>query len=153
MLIHHHYTVKEQGRGNTRRAGLRVHSLFKLEEGSNVSAQLYRLLGSCSTVLDDTQSGLITCKLERKTLHSDRVFLFLCYVYKHIFFSLNSSVSHPSWLIISRLEEESHWKGIKARSKSQDKIFHSHFLFLGLFSGKHTISEKLFYQKLLASAE
>lgn len=61
----------------------------------------------------------------------------VCYVYKHVFSSVNISGSHPSWLIISKVEEESHWRDIKASSKTTHNIFHSHFLFWDLFLWQH----------------
>lgn len=59
---------------------MHVNSLFKFSEAPDVAAQLDDLLSSRSTVLDHTHPGLITCKLERKPLHGDRVFWSECYV-------------------------------------------------------------------------
>lgn len=117
-----------------------LNSLFKVGEAPDIGPQLDNFLCLWSTVLDYTHPGLITCKLERKALHGDALFLLVCYVYKLALCSVNISASHPSWLIISRLEEESHWRDIKASSKTRDNIFYSHFLFWGLFSRRHFLA-------------
>lgn len=125
---------------------MHLNSLFKVGEAPNVASQLDDFLGSRSTVLDYAHPGLITCKLERKALHGDPVFWLMCYVYKLALCSVNISAPHPSYLIISKLEEESHWRDIKASSKTGDNIFHSHFLFWGLFSGRYFLAAfKLIY--------
>lgn len=72
---------------------MNVNSLFKFGEGLDVDAQLDTFLGLRSTVLDNAHSGLITCKLERKTVCFA---VCVCYVYSHVFSSVNISASHPS---------------------------------------------------------
>lgn len=47
---------------------MHVNSLFKVGEPGDVDSQLDNLLGLMSTVLDDTHPGLISCKLERKSI-------------------------------------------------------------------------------------
>lgn len=76
---------------------MHVNSLFKVGEGSGVAAQLDNFLGSRSTVLDYTHLGLITCKLERKTLHGDRVFWSVCVMSTSMCFPLSTFLrpTHP----------------------------------------------------------
>lgn len=61
-----------------------------------------------------------------------------------VFSSVNISVSHPSWLIATKLGEESHWRDVKACSKPKRISFIHTFLFWGLFSRRvfRNISEK-----------
>lgn len=66
---------------------------------------------------------------KKKALLGKLVFGFVCYVYVLVLSSVNISASRPSWLITSELEEESHWRDIKASSQTRDNISHSHFLF------------------------
>lgn len=75
---------------------MHLNSLFKLGEAANVGSHYDSFLGSRSTVLDYTHPGLITCKLERKALHGDPVFWFVCYAYELVLSSVNISAPHPS---------------------------------------------------------
>lgn len=131
MLSHHESRLHIQTALREEGFWMHVNSQFKI---SKAFAQSDYFLGSVATVLDYTQAGLITYELERKTFDWwQKVLLCVCCACEHVFSSVNISASHPSWLIISKLEEESHWRDIKASSKPIDNIFHSHFLIWGLF--------------------
>lgn len=83
----------------------------------------------CTTLTLDS----LPANWKKKVLLGELVFWFVCYVYALVLSSVNISASHPSWLITSELEEESHWRDIKASSQTQDNISHSHFLFWEVF--------------------
>lgn len=83
----------------------------------------------CTTLTLDSLSA----NWKKKAVLDELVFWFVCYVYALMLSSVNISASHPSWLITSELEEESHWRDIKASFQTQDNISHSHFLFWEVF--------------------
>lgn len=71
-LLNHHYSNQsqrkpEEARGRRGSVCMHVNSLFKFGEAQSV-AQLDDFLGLRSTVLDYAHPGLITCKLERKSI-------------------------------------------------------------------------------------
>lgn len=107
-----------------------ANSLFKVREAVGVDAQLDSFLGLCSTVLDDTHGGLITWKLQKNITHRACVSPSVCLSTHLCFLLVNISVSHPFWLIISELEEQSHCKG---QLQNQSQFFYLHFLFSVLY--------------------
>lgn len=70
MIITEHSQKARQGKrkGGQASGFMHVNSLFKVGEPGDVDSQLDNLLGLMSTVLDDTHPGLISCKLERKSI-------------------------------------------------------------------------------------
>lgn len=69
----------------------------------------------CTTLTLDSVSENWKKKIN-KALLGELVFRFVCCVYALVLSSVNISAPHPSWLITSELEEESHWRDIKASS-------------------------------------
>lgn len=134
-LLNHHFSTQskkkpEEKQGRQGSVCMHVNSLFKFGE----AVQSDNFLGSRSTVLDYTHTGLINCKLERKALHGDSAFWYVCVcvlcLQAFVFFCQHFCVPPilTNYIRTGRGESlERH------KSKFQNQIIHSHFLFWGLF--------------------